>query len=75
MEGKYVTPYEKMKMVFYGLPFDVKSIKIDNEKIDLDTAEFNKTKTLFVDKDFTQIQIIAKSEKNKEKEKDNEQQA
>jgi alpha-glucosidase len=67
-EGKFDTPYKTMKMVFHGLPFEVESIKIDNEKIAFNEAEFNTNKVLVVDKDFTQIQIIANTEKLKENE-------
>ncbi len=67
-EGKFDTPYKTMKMVFHGLPFEVDSIKIDNEKIEFDVEVFNTERTLIVDKDFTQIQIIANIEKLKENE-------
>ncbi|MFC2110325.1 hypothetical protein ACFLSU_07130 [Bacteroidota bacterium] len=41
----------------YGLPFDVKSIKIDNEYVDLKDVQFE-NRTMVVSKEFTNIQII-----------------
>lgn len=56
-QGKYVTTYETFKINLYGLPFDVKSIKIDNEEVSLEDVQF-KNRTLIVSKGFTNIQII-----------------
>jgi len=56
-QGKYVTTYETFKINLYGLPFDVKSIKIDNEEVSLEDVQF-KNRTLIVSKEFTNIQII-----------------
>ena len=56
-QGKYVTTYETFKINLYGLPFDVNSIKIDNEEVSLEDVQF-KNRTLIVSKAFTNIQII-----------------
>ena len=55
-QGKFITSYDTFKINLYGLPFDVKSIKIDNEYIDLADVKFENN-TLVVSKEFTNIQI------------------
>jgi len=56
-QGKYITTYAMFKINLFGLPFDVKSIKIDNEEVSLEDVQF-KNRTLIVSKEFTNIQII-----------------
>ncbi len=54
--GKYITPYSSLKMNLLGLPFHIKTIKIDNEEIDIKNIK----STLLVSKDFTTIHITGK---------------
>ena len=54
--GDYKTTYSNYKINLFGLPFDVKSIKVDNEYVDLKDVKFNNN-TLVVTKEFTNIQI------------------
>ena len=56
--GKYITPYNVFHINLFGLPFDVGTIKVDNEEVDLKDLKFNKT-SLVVTKEFTNLQIIA----------------
>jgi alpha-glucosidase len=56
-QGKFITTYKTFKINLYGLPFDVKSIKVDNEDVSLADLQF-KNRTLVVSKGFTNIQII-----------------
>ena len=57
-EGKYNTPYSKLKLVFHGLPFNVKSIYLDNAQIPLKEVKMNGDKTMIIPKNFTEIHII-----------------
>lgn len=55
-QGKFTTSYDTFKINLFGLPFEVKSIKIDNEYIDLADVQFENN-TLVVSKEFTNIQV------------------
>jgi alpha-glucosidase len=57
-EGKYDTNYSKYKINLFGLPFKVKEIEIDNEKISFDKKTFEKGNYLIVDKEFSELHII-----------------
>ena len=54
--GKYITTYNTFKINLFGLPFKVKSIKLDNEYVDLKDVKF-KDNTLTIPKEFTNLQI------------------
>ena len=56
--GEYTTPYETFKINLFGLPFKVKSIKVDNEDVDFKDLKFNGDNSLIVSKEFTNLQII-----------------
>ncbi|TDO96102.1 glycoside hydrolase family 31 protein [Flavobacterium sp. 245] len=56
-EGKYDTPYSKYRINLIGLPFKVKEIRIDNEKIEFDNIAFQENHLLIVDKEFTDLYI------------------
>jgi alpha-glucosidase len=55
--GQYITPYTNFKINLFGLPFEVKSIKVDNEKVALKDLKF-KNNSLVVTKEFTNLQVI-----------------
>ncbi|KIA86817.1 hypothetical protein OA85_04060 [Flavobacterium sp. AED] len=57
-EGKYDTNYSKYKINLIGLPFKVKKIEIDNEKVLFDKKTFENSNYLIVDKEFTELHII-----------------
>jgi alpha-glucosidase len=57
-EGKYDTNYTKYKINFIGLPFEIKSIEIDNEEITFDAKSFKENQYLIVFKDFNVLHII-----------------
>jgi alpha-glucosidase len=59
-EGKYNTSYSKYRINLFGLPFNVKEIEIDNEKIAFDRKTFEKENYLIVDKEFTELHIFGK---------------
>lgn len=54
--GKFTTPYSTFKINLFGLPFKVKSIKLDNEPIDFKDVTFENN-TLVVTKEFTNLQL------------------
>jgi len=54
--GTFITKYNHYKINLYGLPFDVKSIKLDNEDISLEDLKFENN-TLIVEKEFTNLQV------------------
>ena len=56
-EGKYDTNYSKYKINLIGLPFKVKSIKIDNEEVPFDSAKFEEDNYLIVAKEFNTLHI------------------
>ncbi len=58
-EGKFVTDYNKYRVRFYGLPFEIGKVQIDNEEVNLKDVLVGKNE-LLVDKDFTELHIAAK---------------
>jgi len=54
--GSFLTSYNTFKINIFGLPFKVKSIKIDNEYVDLKDLKFKKN-TLVIPKTFSNLQI------------------
>ena len=57
MRGKYVTSYSTFKINLIGVPFKVKSIKVDNEYVNFKDLKF-KNNSLVVSKEFTNLQVI-----------------
>ena len=57
-EGKFETNYSKYKLNLIGLPFKIKSLKIDSEKVPFDKEAFEVDNYLIVDKEFAVLQLI-----------------
>ena len=57
-DGKYITPYQNMKIQFHGLPFKIGIIEIDNEKVNYESVQYNGDNSIVVSKDFTEIHLI-----------------
>ncbi|MBP6558501.1 MAG: DUF5110 domain-containing protein, partial [Flavobacterium sp.] len=57
-EGTFETQYSKFKINLKGLPFKVKKIELDNEKITLDQVQLNGDNSLIIGKDFTEIHLF-----------------
>ncbi|NIJ44258.1 alpha-glucosidase [Wenyingzhuangia heitensis] len=55
--GTFITGYETFKINLIGLPFNIKTIKVDSEEISLEELKLNH-RTFEVTKDFNQIQVI-----------------
>lgn len=56
-EGKYETNYSTYKINLIGLPFKIKSVEIDNEKVPFDNLAFEINNYLIVDKEFNVLHI------------------
>jgi len=59
-DGTFDTEYEKMKLNFHGLPFEISSVKIDNEEILLKSISINDNNDLLIDKNFTLLHLSGK---------------
>lgn len=56
-EGKYITPYSRFKINLIGLPFEIKSVEVDNEVVSLEDLQLNIHNSLTVIKDFSELHI------------------
>jgi alpha-glucosidase len=62
--GKFITPYEKLKINIIGLPFEIGTIEIDNVEASLNDLEFDAdTSTFKVTKEFNEIHIRSNGSK------------
>ncbi|MGO4919711.1 glycoside hydrolase family 31 protein [Maribacter spongiicola] len=59
-DGTFETEYKMMKLNFHGLPFEIDSVMIDNESIDLDSISINDNNDLRIDKNFTLLHLSGK---------------
>ncbi len=59
-DGNFRTTYETFKLNLMGLPFKIKAIQLDNEKIALKDVKMNGNNTIHVTKDFTTLHILGK---------------
>jgi len=57
-EGKFELPYSKFRINLHGLPFEIQSVYIDNERATHVLSEDGKS--LVVDRDFTEVHITGK---------------
>jgi alpha-glucosidase len=57
-DGKYDTNYSKFKLNLVGLPFKIKKIEIDNEKVGFDKKAFEADNYILIHKEFTELHII-----------------
>jgi len=56
--GKYVAPFETLKLKLHGFPFKVSKVKIDKEEFGFDELKAKGENAIVVDKDFTEVQFI-----------------
>ena len=59
-DGKYITPYATFQLKLHGLPFKIKTVEVDNEKVRLEDIKLNGDNIIQVSKDFTQLHITGK---------------
>ena len=59
-EGKFITEYTQFKVCIHGLPFEIGEIQVDNEVIPLKHLKINGTHSMTIDKNFSELHLIAK---------------
>jgi alpha-glucosidase len=59
-DGTFITSYKTFEFKFYGLPFEIDGIVIDNEKVNLNDIKKNGSHSIVVDKNFTTLHITGK---------------
>ena len=59
-DGSYETEYQNVKFNFFGLPFEINKIMIDNEELSLTYLNDTNQNSLLIDKNFTLLHIIGK---------------
>ena len=57
--GKFDASYKTFKLNLIGLPFKISTIQIDNEEIKFEDIKVNGDNILIVDKEFTELHIMA----------------
>jgi alpha-glucosidase len=57
-EGNFETLYSSIKINLKGLPFKIKKIEVDNEKVKFEDVSFDEEGFLIVQKDFTELHFI-----------------
>lgn len=58
-DGKFITDYQSIRIVFHGLPFQINKLEIDNEEVDLSKYSGSSPYEICVPKDFSEIHITA----------------
>ncbi|MGB5275535.1 MAG: DUF5110 domain-containing protein, partial [Flavobacteriaceae bacterium] len=59
-DGTFITSYERFKIKLHGLPFKIKSVHVDNVKVNLEDVKLNGNNIIQVSKEFTQLHITGK---------------
>jgi alpha-glucosidase len=59
-DGTFITSYDTFRINLHGLPFEIKAIEVDNEKVPLKQLKPNGNNVIEVSKDFTQLLIKGK---------------
>lgn len=59
-DGTFDTEYEKVKLNFHGLPFEIEKVMIDNEEVLLRNISTNDNNDLLIDKNFTLLHLSGK---------------
>jgi len=57
-DGTFITPYDKFEIKIHGLPFEITSIMVDNEKVTLEDVKLAEYNTVKVSKGFTTLQLL-----------------
>lgn len=57
-EGKFDAQYEQFTLVFYNLPFEIKTIEIDNVKMPIHHLVCDGASSITVDKQFTELHLF-----------------
>ena len=63
--GKFKTSYETVKIKLIGIPFQIGEVLVHDEMSDTSPVKIGPDNTLVVSKDFTKIQVMAKTARAK----------
>ena len=58
--GDFDANYTKFNIVFHNLPFEISSIQIDNVEITLSEINLDKTQSILLNKEFTELHLFGK---------------
>ena len=56
-DGTFLTTYETIKLRFHGLPFQIKSIQVDNEAVTFEDVKLNDSNSIELSKEFTVLEL------------------
>lgn len=56
-DGTFITSYDIIKLKFHGLPFQIKSIQVDNETVSFEDVKLNGSNSIELSKEFTVLEL------------------
>ncbi|MFT4831083.1 MAG: alpha-glucosidase [Psychroserpens sp.] len=56
-DGTFITSYETIKLKFHGLPFQIKTIQVDNEVVTFEDVKLNGSNSIELSKEFTVLEL------------------
>ncbi len=56
-DGTFITSYDTIKLKFHGLPFQIKSIQVDNETVSFEDVKLNGSNSIELSKEFTVLEL------------------
>ncbi|ALM06692.1 glycosyl hydrolase [Sediminicola sp. YIK13] len=56
-DGTFITSYETIKLKFHGLPFQIKSIQVDNETVSFEDVKLNGSNSIELSKEFNVLEL------------------
>ncbi|MBT8308118.1 MAG: glycoside hydrolase family 31 protein [Maribacter sp.] len=59
-DGTFITSYDTFRIKLHGLPFEIKTVEVDNEEVPLKHVKPNGNNVIEISKDFTQLLIKGK---------------
>lgn len=57
-DGTFITSYNTFVIKLHGLPFTIKSVLVDSQKVSLDEIKLSANNTIEISKDFTTLQLL-----------------
>ncbi|QWX84695.1 glycoside hydrolase family 31 protein [Cellulophaga sp. HaHaR_3_176] len=57
-DGTFITSYKTFVLKLHGLPFTIKSVVVDSQKVSLDEINLSANNTIEISKDFTTLQLL-----------------
>ena len=56
-DGTFITSYDTIILKFHGLPFQIKSIQVDNETVSFEDVKLNGSNSIVLSKEFTVLEL------------------